>query len=479
MANEYDDSAYYEDLYLQFRNYLEGDKSLNFSEDDLADIFDYAGDNADDYVQTEALLLGRVLFPKSRRLAERKALLYFDSGNFEGALNVAAGLPQTSLIGALLKLKNLPVDSEEFLRRRNAVLAMRRPGRMDDEESIRFVRIFSDMGQFDWMLENIEAIKKLAEYPTTIEYELAIELAESGKYEQARELAQVLTEAEPFNINFWGFLANLCSDYLGDYDMALQAIDYALAIDPTSRKELLLKTQTLMRKGASFEEVDVALQKLLRNNPHDYDLALYQASLLNEFGRNREAFDVLKSCVGIADHNIKEYMILSIECNGGKLPDWLDLERFVPMLEVSELNELTKYLYIHDSFDAAADVMTAYFGPAETMNVSDLALYLEVLFRMGRYKEVVSLFEKRYPDPLDSLDVPSLITLYVFARRKLGDNQNLASLIERTLKSEAFAPAMPNLESRMLHNGFGLVLYTLHDRLTENPPKYPDIELFD
>lgn len=479
MANEYDDSTYYEELYLQFRNYLEGDKSLTFSEDDLADIFDYAGDNADDYVQTEVLFLGRVLFPKSRRLAERKALLYLDSGNLEGALSVAAGLPQTSLIGELLKLKKIPAGSEEFLKRRTAVLTLRRPGRMDDEESIRFVRLLSDMGQFDWMLENIEAIKKLAEYPTTIEYELAIELAESGKYEQARELAQALTEAEPFNINFWGFLANICSDYLGDYDMALQAIDYALAIDPTSRKELLLKTQTLMRKGASFEKVDAALQKLLRSNPIDYDLALYHASVLNEFGRNREALDVLKSCMDIADHNIKEYMILSIECNGGELPGWLDMERFVSMLEVSELNDLTRYLYLQKSFDAAAKVITAYFGPAQTMKVPDFALYLEVLFRMEHYKEVVSLFEERYPDPLDSLAMPSLITLYVFARRKLGDNQELASLIERTLKSEVFAPALPNLESRMLHNGFGLALYTLHDRLVENPPKYPDIELFD
>ena len=59
-----------------------------YSEDDLIDIFDYAGDIADDYLRMEALLLGARLSPDSVELTERRAIfyLYLDRRAFKAYL---------------------------------------------------------------------------------------------------------------------------------------------------------------------------------------------------------------------------------------------------------------------------------------------------------------------------------------------------------------------------------------------------------
>ena len=44
-----------------------------YSEDELVSIFDYSGDRGDDYLRTEALLLGARLYPDSPELLQRRA----------------------------------------------------------------------------------------------------------------------------------------------------------------------------------------------------------------------------------------------------------------------------------------------------------------------------------------------------------------------------------------------------------------------
>ena len=49
-----------------------------FSEDDLVDVFDFAGDVGNDYLRAEALMWGARTFPESERLFERRGVFYSD-----------------------------------------------------------------------------------------------------------------------------------------------------------------------------------------------------------------------------------------------------------------------------------------------------------------------------------------------------------------------------------------------------------------
>ena len=69
-----------EELYERFKASLKRPVADRyFDEDELVEIYDYAGDLSDDYVQLEVLFCGARLYPASASLAERRALMYLDT----------------------------------------------------------------------------------------------------------------------------------------------------------------------------------------------------------------------------------------------------------------------------------------------------------------------------------------------------------------------------------------------------------------
>lgn len=75
-----DDENPREELYQRFRESLRRPVSERFfDEDELVEVYDYAGDLNDDYVQMEVLFCGARLYPESQALSERRALLYLDT----------------------------------------------------------------------------------------------------------------------------------------------------------------------------------------------------------------------------------------------------------------------------------------------------------------------------------------------------------------------------------------------------------------
>ena len=75
----YNDDNPRDELYRRFLKSLKEPASERFfDEDELVEVFDYAGDIANDYARYEALFIGARLYPDSQALAERRALLYLD-----------------------------------------------------------------------------------------------------------------------------------------------------------------------------------------------------------------------------------------------------------------------------------------------------------------------------------------------------------------------------------------------------------------
>ena len=91
-----------------------GEASQWFDEDDLLDVFDYAGDIGNDYLRAEALLWGARYFPDSQRLKERRGVFYSDvlSDSDVEAFTADNG-EVTTLLTELLSLRARPLTGEQ------------------------------------------------------------------------------------------------------------------------------------------------------------------------------------------------------------------------------------------------------------------------------------------------------------------------------------------------------------------------------
>lgn len=70
-----------------------------YSEDELIDIFDNSGDAGDDYLRTEALLLGARLYPDSQALLERRAIFTADSPTIPSTISLTTTPRSTDRCG--------------------------------------------------------------------------------------------------------------------------------------------------------------------------------------------------------------------------------------------------------------------------------------------------------------------------------------------------------------------------------------------
>lgn len=140
-----------EELYKRFRQSLSRPVSERyFDEDELVEIYDYAGDISDDYVQTECLFCGARLYPESQALSERRALLYLDTSiDDSDKPSPAAGAyladnPDVfSPIFDIARLEiNRPEDPEAALE-----FLLTQYDTFNDEEIIRFVDLAFDLDQ--------------------------------------------------------------------------------------------------------------------------------------------------------------------------------------------------------------------------------------------------------------------------------------------------------------------------------------------
>lgn len=396
---EEDDSLSLDKLYDRFNEALTGNKPLDeFEEDDYSDIFDYAGDIADEFIQTEVLMAGLKRFPKSRKLLERKLILYLLQGNHTGAIYVAERLPDSSIIGkiAWLRLSFLD-DTEKLTADLDLLLPAIKKNSLSDEEVIQLVDLANNCGVMDWLLERIVKISALSQFPATVYYEAAQYLVRSGDYGKAHGLLQTLTTIEPFNDVYWSFRAEIEADRLNDYEAALTSIEYSLAINPSPTKERMMKVHYLAMSKAPFEQVDKLLDELIADNPFDTDLQLYRAQVLSDYGHRIEAEDQVKAVYNEAFNHLAALTLAISIC--GDLPDWIDDDSIVRLFaskdDQEELRNYIRGLLVTGQYKIAIRLLLTGLSGVE----SDILFVMltEALYLDGQYDELVLKWHHTLP----------------------------------------------------------------------------------
>jgi len=300
-----------DELCSRFRKYLQNgaNSSEYFDEDDLIEIFDYAGDLSDDYLRFEVLLCGARYYPDSIPLKERRALLYSNIGEDVSEKYLEDNADCQGVLWDIARLRNSKPMGTMAIKELDRLLT--RYSKFEDEEVIQLVDLASSLGKTDWLVLRLNALRAHVTYLPTLLFEVAVMLEMDGDYEQAIKLLKELTDLEPYNEQYWFMLAQEY-DLADSTDDALQALDLALAILPEDKAMRFYHARLLTRNGNSREEAIASLEKLSGEFPEDPDINRFLAAFYIENADDKtidaaklKAGKVLNKCFNLNPGNRK------------------------------------------------------------------------------------------------------------------------------------------------------------------------------
>ncbi len=265
------------ELCTRFRESLtDGSASQYFDEDDLVEIFDYAGDLNDDYLRFEVLLCGARYYPDSVPLRERRALLYANFSDDMSTKYLEDNTGRNGVLWDIARLRNASPMGQDAVNSLENLL--KSYSEFDDEEVIQFVDLASSLGQTDWLIERLDAIRSHVTYLPTLLFEIAVMLEMENRYDEAINLLEELTNLEPYNEQYWFMLAQEY-DLNNNSEGALQALDLALAILPDDKAMRFYHARLLARDTTTQNRAIASLERLADDFPGDTDICRFLAAL--------------------------------------------------------------------------------------------------------------------------------------------------------------------------------------------------------
>lgn len=387
-----------EELYQRFRKSLSRPVSERFfDEDELVEIYDYAGDISDDYVQFEALFCGARLYPESIPLSERRALLYLDTSvDDSDAPSPAAGeylndnAEHFSPIFDIARLEvNRPEDPEaalEYLLNQYDVF--------NDEEIIRFVNLAFDLDRYAWVTENLDRLRKKVSFQPVLVYEVMQEADEQLDNDLMGRLAEELIESEPFSVQYWVTLFKAQARG-GKEEEAKSSFDYARALGADDHDSLMALADNAYNFAPYlYSEAYDIIEGLKSEHPDDFLYTDCQCAILARAGASDRAITLLKDYATAHPEDPKALRQL-LMCN---IPDaakyvqrfaqtanWegIDEDFFVEMLNTLSVNSASR---------SVVALLDEYSKSHELQPV-DFNTWVEALFAMGKFQRIVDLID--------------------------------------------------------------------------------------
>lgn len=387
-----------EELYRRFRKALTRPVGERFfDEDELIDIYDYAGDYNDDYVQLEVLLCGARLYPESERLAERKALLYLDTTDDEtdertkAAQQYLADNPEaSSILFDIARMEvNPPQNPEEALE-----FLLNQYSEFDDEEIIRFVDLAVDLDCYKWLIANFESISAKVPYKPSFQYEVAREADKAGDNETLIRLADALIETEPFAPAYWlMLLRGQCR--LARHDDARQTFEYARALAEDDQETLF----ALIDIAYNFEpellrDLIEPLKRLATANPDEFYIVESLCAIYNKLNYNEAVVrKTLRDFLLVHPENataLAQYLNLNV-------PDKIEIiNKFFESTDSGALADadydtLSHTLCSHGDFAAAEIVLARCLNINNCDDPFQLSRIIEVEIHLAHYGQVIEV----------------------------------------------------------------------------------------
>lgn len=229
---ENDQNKEREELYERFRNSISQPLTERyFDEDELIDIFDTAGDAEDDLTRLEVLSVASRFFPDSEELNQRRCLLYGQLSPVAGAQYLEANGDKNSPLWQLMRLRQKrELPDTDMAKELDAFV--RSVGKFEEEEVvIQLLRLVAETNMAEWLTKNLGLLKRRCSNQPLVLYEAAVAYETMHHHEEAAKVLVELTDIDPFGYSNWLMLAEQYIE-LGNEEEFVNAIDYALAINP-------------------------------------------------------------------------------------------------------------------------------------------------------------------------------------------------------------------------------------------------------
>ncbi len=381
-----------ERLYYKLKNDLKHRRStIQYDIDDLIEIYDYAHDVYDQYVQFEILLIASSRFPENDEFTQRRAYFYYNMPGLEdGAIDLLRANASKSALWSLLQLlldaKN---NATNITKRLDSII--NQYDEFDDETAIQLVLACSTLDTYDWLLKNKHSIEKKCLFSETLLFEIA-HLAEIKQdYATSAKLLEELTLQDPFNASYWQLLAyqHIC---MQDYENALNSIDYALAIDSDSVTSRIYKAQILCCLNRNLKEALSLLDVVNYTDETNLVIATQtKVAILLNLGREQDAHNVLRHLNIKYPGNKDVVDMLMVFSSPSENADLL--QRYVEScpIDVEEWQDWAQHYINSKQLSIAADI---YLAMARECNYdTDLFPIYEQLYMSERYHEVIQLYQ--------------------------------------------------------------------------------------
>lgn len=447
-----------------------------FDEDDLIEIFDYAGDLNDDYLRIEALMCAARYFPDSEELNVRRGIFYSQYSNDTLQKYVEDTPSNGNFIIELLKIRNsVDKSKEELISSLDTLLSSQI--RLIDEEVIQILDTASSLNLYrDWLKPNYGIIREKAEYKNVFIYEAAATSDMNQDYQTSALMFEELTEIEPFNSYYW---VQLAKEYnlINETDKALTAIEYALAIKPNFTEALLLKAKIKYDQNYPLKDIEETLLLTIKNNEEDIPTLKFLSSIYAEHGDLAKAGSMLRQAL--------KYSSPSEECD--IIPE---LMLFLPEDTASLLDR-----YFHLNEDNSNLMWQAWAQNLGNQGYTAQALAVIECYERNTGLKIPSIFSlenafvaKNFKEALDIIkeieaiefEIPSVFAIHIVSLLKVGDYLKTLTLCDYFLKNYNI-DKFHSLNNRLDYIGLTTLISQVINRLTNNagPKEWEDFDPFN
>jgi tetratricopeptide (TPR) repeat protein len=321
----------------------------------------------------------------------------------------------------------------------------------DDETIIQMIDACVDLGIIDWIKEYKAEIQKKCLYPETFLYELAQEADASGDTKYASKILEELTNLVPFNSGYW-FMLSQYYLMLGEYDNALNAIDYALAIDPKSVEMRLRRIHILYLINDDRSQAEHLLLNLISEYPDNLDVMTSYVSLLVMGGHREMAAEVLLRYIKQQPGNrdlINSMINLELKDFSEKA---LDIYYDQGSKDPNEWMTWASSYYDADQPRQCADILLAFLRN-DCNGIANYALLFETLYTSSEHQEICRIYDElNASGAIEHTSLTPIEFLYIaLSMMYLGRTAEARDLSAKQL-IELKAPSCGNAKERMVDN---------------------------
>lgn len=394
------------DLIQKYERMRYMNKSLYFDANEFVMITKHYIRKRDASEAERVVNIGLGIHPNNTELMIAKAKAILASKNYDAAYDYLLTIAEDETNVDLLLVKFECLLNLNKIKEADAFLDYILYGELDEVNLYKFITevgyLYNDAEQHETAIMLMEKALKVDNTNMKVLRELAFAYEWNDDIEKAIEITNAIIDLDPYSFNAWVNLGTLYS-YTYEFELSIEAFDFALAIKEGSVDVLKLKALTY-NLDDNFEEEFRLLNECIDASPDDitlYDTLIKKYEEIDEYWGTDHHLDVLK--------------VLEKKA-----------ERFGPKEVLLKMAHL--YLY-WDKFEEAKEVYSSI--PDEDKNSLDYhKLEGEFALRNRDNETAEKKFLKaikEFPEDLDVLDRLAEINI------EKGNNEKAAEYFERIL----------------------------------------------